>query len=92
MYNDIDTFLFYFHKLLIILFVLYRCPAEVSGCGASCSARGDYNGVPPAAVARACTRDLVNHMLAVAAMDRAACLDADHKQGRWVLLHTVNIS
>ncbi|XP_026746516.1 uncharacterized protein LOC113507792 isoform X2 [Trichoplusia ni] len=74
-----------------ILYILHavgakRCPAEVSGCGASCSARGDYNGVPPAAVARACTRDLVNHMLAVAAMDRAACLDTDHKQGRLLCL------
>ncbi|XP_049706832.2 85/88 kDa calcium-independent phospholipase A2 isoform X1 [Helicoverpa armigera] len=74
-----------------ILYVLHavgarRCPPEVSGCGPGCSARGDYNGVPPPPVARSSTRDLVSQMLSVAAMERAACYDTNQKQGRLLCL------
>ncbi|KAH9635370.1 hypothetical protein HF086_017619 [Spodoptera exigua] len=74
-----------------ILYVLHavgakRCPPEVSGCRPSCSARGDYNGVPPPPVARSSTRDLVSQMLSVAAMERAACFDTSQKQGRLLCL------
>ncbi|KAJ8713641.1 hypothetical protein PYW07_014011 [Mythimna separata] len=74
-----------------ILYVLHavgakRCTPEVPGCGPSCSARGDYNGVPPPAVARASTRDLVSQMLSVAAMEKAACFDSSQKQGRLLCL------
>lgn len=74
-----------------ILYVLHavgarRCTAEIAGCGPSCSARGDYNGVPPQNAPKAATRDLVTQMLAVAAMDRAASLDNSQKQGRLLCL------
>ncbi|XP_050549409.1 85/88 kDa calcium-independent phospholipase A2 isoform X1 [Spodoptera frugiperda] len=74
-----------------ILYVLHavgakRCAPEISGCRSSCSARGDYNGVPPPPVARSSTRDLVSQMLSVAAMERAACYDTSQKQGRLLCL------
>ncbi|KAG6446584.1 hypothetical protein O3G_MSEX004519 [Manduca sexta] len=74
-----------------ILYVLHavgakRCPEESRGCGPSCSARGDYNGVPPAPAPGAAARDLVSQMLAVAAMDKSASLEASEKQGKLLCL------
>lgn len=62
---------------------VYRCPSEWTSCPSSCSARGDYNGVPPPAVAKLPTREIVNQMLSVAAMEQAANMEAKDKLGRW---------
>ncbi|GBP75690.1 hypothetical protein EVAR_98540_1 [Eumeta japonica] len=59
-----------------------RCPPTMFGCGQWCVARGEYNGVPPPSVARGVTRDVISQMLSVAAMERAACVDDDQKEGR----------
>lgn len=56
----------------------------MSGCNPGCSARGDYNGVPPPAIGRAPTRDVISQMLAVASMEKAAGLDQSEKQGRYI--------
>ncbi|CAB3247732.1 unnamed protein product [Arctia plantaginis] len=74
-----------------ILYMLHavgakRCSPETPGCGPSCSHRGDYNGVPPPAVARSATRDLVDQMLSVGAMEKSTCFDANQKQGRLLCL------
>ncbi|KAI5637886.1 ankyrin repeats (many copies) domain-containing protein [Phthorimaea operculella] len=77
-----------FDKILYILHAVgaKRCPQDVTGCGAGCSARGDYNGVPPPPIPGAATRDTISQMLSVAAMERAACMDASQKQGRLLCL------
>ncbi|XP_050351529.1 85/88 kDa calcium-independent phospholipase A2 [Nymphalis io] len=64
-----------FDKILYVLHAVgaQRCSAATSGCGAGCASRGEYNGVPPPAVAGAAPRAHVRDMLAAAAMDRAAC-------------------
>ncbi|XP_047993745.1 85/88 kDa calcium-independent phospholipase A2 isoform X1 [Leguminivora glycinivorella] len=74
-----------------ILYVLHavgaqRCSADVVGCGPGCAARGDYNGVPPPSVPRPSSRDVISHMLSVAAMERASTLPASGKQGRLLCL------
>ncbi|XP_047534908.1 85/88 kDa calcium-independent phospholipase A2 [Vanessa atalanta] len=63
-----------FDKILYVLHAVgaQRCPSDASGCGAGCAARGEYNGVPPPAVAGAAPRAHVQDMLAAAAMERAA--------------------
>ncbi|XP_050666518.1 85/88 kDa calcium-independent phospholipase A2 [Leptidea sinapis] len=63
-----------------------RCSPDIQGCGQSCSARGEYNGVPPPPVARADTRDMICDMLTAMTMDKAATLDTNQKQGRLLCL------
>ncbi|XP_049874169.1 85/88 kDa calcium-independent phospholipase A2 [Pectinophora gossypiella] len=77
-----------YDKILYILHAVgaKRCPPEVAECGVGCSARGDYNGVPPPAIPGAATRDVISQMLSVAAMERAACMDASQKLGRLLCL------
>lgn len=77
-----------YDRMLYILHAIgaKRCTSEVAGCKPSCSHRGDYNGIPPALVACSATRDLVNQMLSVAAMEKAAGLDNNQKQGRLLCL------
>ncbi|XP_059053783.1 85/88 kDa calcium-independent phospholipase A2 [Achroia grisella] len=76
-----------YDKTLYILHAVgaKRCAADMSGCRAGCLPRGEYNGVPPPAVARAPQRKAVNDMLAVAAVIRAAAQDED-KRGRLLCL------
>lgn len=74
-----------------ILYVLHsvgakRCPPEQVGCGPGCAARGDYNGVPPSTLSPPPARTLINHMLSVAAMEKASCFDPSEKQGRLLCL------
>ncbi|XP_045450931.1 85/88 kDa calcium-independent phospholipase A2 [Melitaea cinxia] len=74
-----------------ILYVLHavgaqRCSEGTAGCGAGCAARGEYNGVPPPAVAAAAARAHVADMLAAAAMDRAASHGPREHQGRLLCL------
>ncbi|CAH2090871.1 unnamed protein product [Euphydryas editha] len=74
-----------------ILYVLHsvgaqRCSGDTPGCSAGCSARGEYNGVPPPAVASAAARQQINDMLAAATMDRAASADHRDRQGRLLCL------
>ncbi|KOB73677.1 putative phospholipase A2, group VI [Operophtera brumata] len=77
-----------YDKILYIIHAVgaKRCPSEWSSCPPSCSARGDYNGVPPPAVAKLPTREIVNQMLAVAAMEQAANMEAKEKLGRLLCL------
>ncbi|CAH2245451.1 jg8709 [Pararge aegeria aegeria] len=74
-----------------ILYVLHsvgaqRCISDIPGCGSGCSARGEYNGVPPKAVARAATREQIDYMLTAATMAKASCLEPSEKQGRLLCL------
>ncbi|CAG9561409.1 unnamed protein product [Danaus chrysippus] len=74
-----------------ILYILHsvgaeRCSSSTSGCGPGCAARGEYNGVPPQAVARAATREMVSDMITAATMDRAAAMDPNEKVGRLLCL------
>lgn len=69
---------------IFVLNALDRCSSSTSGCGPGCAARGEYNGVPPQAVARAATREMVSDMLTAATMARAAAMNADEKVGRCV--------
>ncbi|KAM3966114.1 calcium-independent phospholipase A2 VIA [Aphomia sociella] len=73
-----------------ILYVLHavgakRCGPDMSGCRAGCASRGEYNGVPPPAIARASQRRAISDMLAVAAVMRAHA-QPDNKQARLLCL------
>lgn len=76
-----------YDKILYILHAVgaKRCAPDVSGCRPGCLPRGEYNGVPPLAVARPAQRKAINDMLAVAAVMRAAAQD-DDKRGRLLCL------
>ncbi|KAL4711460.1 hypothetical protein ACJJTC_005584 [Scirpophaga incertulas] len=74
-----------------ILFILHsvganRCPGEMSGCRPGCAARGEYNGVPPPPVVKAGTRKVINDMLTVAGIEKAANLEDDKKIGKLLCL------
>ncbi|XP_045766351.1 85/88 kDa calcium-independent phospholipase A2 [Maniola jurtina] len=74
-----------------ILYILHsvgaqRCTSDIPGCGSGCSARGEYNGVPPPAVARAATREQISDMLTSATMAKASTLETSEKQGRLLCL------
>ncbi|XP_073946905.1 85/88 kDa calcium-independent phospholipase A2-like [Choristoneura fumiferana] len=77
-----------FDKILYVLHAVgaNRCSAEVVGCGPGCYQRGDYNGVPLPTAPRSATRDVISQMLSVAAMEKAATIHTDHKQGRLLCL------
>ncbi|XP_068618165.1 85/88 kDa calcium-independent phospholipase A2 [Battus philenor] len=76
-----------YDKILYILHAVgaQRCPSDVTGCGPSCSPRGEYNGVPPPPVPATATREVISDMLTSAAVVRAS-LDDNKKQGRLLCL------
>lgn len=73
-----------------------RCPIDMSGCNPGCITSGDYDGEAPARVIGPTNRDMLNQMLAVAAMEfasqkqhvkapkkgRVLCLDGGGIRGR----------
>ncbi|XP_061714883.1 85/88 kDa calcium-independent phospholipase A2-like [Cydia pomonella] len=74
-----------------ILYVLHavgaqRCSAEVAGCGPGCAGSDDYDGVPPPRVPQPACRDVISHMLNLAARERAANSPNSDKQGRLLCL------
>ncbi|RVE53707.1 hypothetical protein evm_001599 [Chilo suppressalis] len=74
-----------------ILYVLHavgaeRCSSDKSGCRPGCAYRGEYNGVPPPAVARASARNVVNNMLTVAGIEKSSTYTDSQKVGRLLSL------
>lgn len=74
-----------------------RCPPDMQGCTNGCKSGGDYNGEAPGQVIGPTNRDILNQMLAVAAMEfatekagskalkqgRLLCLDGGGIRGNW---------
>ncbi|CAH0729964.1 unnamed protein product, partial [Brenthis ino] len=79
--NDFDRILYVLHAV-----GAQRCSSDMPGCGPGCSSKGEYNGIPPQAVARATTRQEINDMLNAATMAKAATIDPSEKQGRLLCL------
>ncbi|KAI4470260.1 calcium-independent phospholipase a2 [Holotrichia oblita] len=65
-----------------------RCPPDMQGCTSGCMAGGDNNGEPPLRVIGPTNRDILNQMLAVAAMEFASEKSGDKttKKGRLLCL------
>ncbi|CAG4946867.1 unnamed protein product [Parnassius apollo] len=77
-----------YDKILYILHAVgaQRCPPEMAGCGPGCSARGEYNGVPPPPVPTTDGREVISDMLTSAAVVKSASLESNMKQGRLLCL------